>query len=370
MIVVRSSLRGIGLAALISVMMLQAGFVRADDAPPPQAQPAPAPDRRTRGRGTTAPPARRIHPHPPSNTGCRRIRPPSRRSNCPAAHRLSQPPPARSGCSTTRASRRPTSPTPPISSTAPTARRVRSPSCSMAGPVRPPPGCSSARPGRGGCRSMRDARVAVSVARAEAQCRDLARLHRSRLHRSASAPATAASSRAARTCASASSRSTATSIRRVGDPPLAGEARPADLAEICLRRKLWRHSRAEGRAQSADAAGRRRQGTDPDVAAAGFPRVYRHEPPAIRREPAELCRGGASDEGAGHARRSRRRRRLCRAANSFSTSSRARRIPRRPTASADKVAELTGIDQAVSRRLAGRFEVGEFRREFDRKRVR
>jgi carboxypeptidase C (cathepsin A) len=34
---------------------------------------------------------------------------------------------------------------------------------------------------------------------------------------------------------------------------------------------------------------------------------------------------------------------------------------------ADKVAELTGIDQAVSRRLAGRFGVAEFRREFDRR---
>lgn len=34
---------------------------------------------------------------------------------------------------------------------------------------------------------------------------------------------------------------------------------------------------------------------------------------------------------------------------------------------ADKVAALTGIDQALSRRLAGRFEVGEFRREFDRR---
>lgn len=34
---------------------------------------------------------------------------------------------------------------------------------------------------------------------------------------------------------------------------------------------------------------------------------------------------------------------------------------------ADKVAELTGLDQAVSRRLAGRFDVGEFRRELDRK---
>jgi carboxypeptidase C (cathepsin A) len=34
---------------------------------------------------------------------------------------------------------------------------------------------------------------------------------------------------------------------------------------------------------------------------------------------------------------------------------------------ADKVAQLTGIDQAVSRRLAGRFDVMEFRREFDRR---
>src|SRR4051794_11691441 len=34
---------------------------------------------------------------------------------------------------------------------------------------------------------------------------------------------------------------------------------------------------------------------------------------------------------------------------------------------ADKVSTLTGIDQAVSRRLAGRFAAVEFRREFDRK---
>jgi len=33
---------------------------------------------------------------------------------------------------------------------------------------------------------------------------------------------------------------------------------------------------------------------------------------------------------------------------------------------ADKVASLTGIDQAISRRLGGRFEVSEFRRWFDR----
>src|SRR5205807_6933140 len=34
---------------------------------------------------------------------------------------------------------------------------------------------------------------------------------------------------------------------------------------------------------------------------------------------------------------------------------------------ADKVAALTGIDQATSRRLAGRFDAVEFRREFDRR---
>ena len=34
---------------------------------------------------------------------------------------------------------------------------------------------------------------------------------------------------------------------------------------------------------------------------------------------------------------------------------------------ADKVAALTGIDQSVSRRLAGRFDIAEFRREFDRR---
>jgi len=34
---------------------------------------------------------------------------------------------------------------------------------------------------------------------------------------------------------------------------------------------------------------------------------------------------------------------------------------------ADRVAALTGIDQSTSRRLAGRFDVSEFRREFDRR---
>ena len=43
MIVLRSSLGGIGLAALVSLTMLHAGVATAEDAPPPQAQPTPAP---------------------------------------------------------------------------------------------------------------------------------------------------------------------------------------------------------------------------------------------------------------------------------------------------------------------------------------
>jgi len=42
-------------------------------------------------------------------------------------------------------------------------------------------------------------------------------------------------------------------------------------------------------------------------------------------------------------------------------------MPRPPHGLADRVAELTGIDQAGSRRLAGRFDVSEFRRELDRR---
>src|SRR5439155_14858707 len=41
--------------------------------------------------------------------------------------------------------------------------------------------------------------------------------------------------------------------------------------------------------------------------------------------------------------------------------------PEATTRLADRVAALTGIDQAVSRRLAGRFDISEFRREFDRR---
>ena len=83
-------------------------------------------------------------------------------------------------------------------------------------------------------------------------------------------------------------------------------------------------------------------------------------------EPAVDGCGGTAGERPDYPCRPGRRRTLC-----------ARRFPGRSlkgeadaeatTRLADKVAALTGIDQAVSRRLAGRFDVSEFRREFDRK---
>ena len=42
-------------------------------------------------------------------------------------------------------------------------------------------------------------------------------------------------------------------------------------------------------------------------------------------------------------------------------------MPRRPIVSPTRWPRLTGIDQAVSRRLGGRFDIAEFRREFDRR---
>ena len=84
-------------------------------------------------------------------------------------------------------------------------------------------------------------------------------------------------------------------------------------------------------------------------------------------EPADHGGGGARGQGPGHARRHGRRRAICARRFPRRPRSRARPTPRPPTRLADKVAALTGIDQAVSRRLAGRFDVVEFRREFDRR---
>ncbi len=125
-------------------------------------------------------------------------------------------------------------------------------------------------------------------------------------------------------------------VDRAGDPPLAGEARPAGLAEIRHGRELWRHSRSEGRAPAAASAWRRRQGLDPGLAAVRLPRVHGLQPPAICRAAAELCRGGARCEGGeGTGRRApiSPTSRLTRAANFWATSSRAKPTRKRPPAS-------------------------------------
>ena len=89
----------------------------------PAATPSPSPSGQKggAGRGSAAAHAARRR----SSIACRRIPPPSRRWRCPAARSTSPPPRARSGCSTTRASRRPISPIPPTSSTAPIAQAGR-----------------------------------------------------------------------------------------------------------------------------------------------------------------------------------------------------------------------------------------------------
>ena len=98
----------------------------------------------------TAAPLRRPRRRAPISTVCRRTRQPSRPSICPAGRSPLRQRRVRSACSTTRANRRPTSPTPPTSWTGPIARRVPSPLSSMADRARRRPGCNSAITGPGG----------------------------------------------------------------------------------------------------------------------------------------------------------------------------------------------------------------------------
>ena len=247
---------------------------------------------------------------PPSSIACRRIRPPSRRLSCPAARSPSPRLPARSACSTTRVSRRPTSPTLPTSSTAPRRPAVPSPFCSTAGRARHRRGCNSATPDRGGCSITGDAAVSSAspdlLPNAETwlDFTDLVFID----------PVGTGYSRFVATGDDVRKRffsvdgdvsSIALVIRRwleKHDRLLSPKVR--------RRRKLWRHSRAEDRAQSADPAGRRRARPDPGLAAARLPRLFRLQPSAICRKPADHGGGGARSQGAGDAQRSRRGRTL------------------------------------------------------------
>ena len=193
----------------------------------------------------------------------------------------------------------------------------------MAGRARRRPGCSSAMPARGGSRSAAIARVASAspelLPNAETwlDFTDLVFID----------PVGTGYSRFV-----AQGRGGAQALLlgrrrrqfdRAGDPALAGKERSAAVAEIRRRRELWRHPRAEDRAQSADPAGRRREGADPGLAVVRFPRLPGHQPDPICREPAldgrRRARSQGRRKGCGDAKRPCRRRALC-----------ARRVSRRP----------------------------------------
>ena len=123
----------------------------------------------------------------------------------------------------------------------------------------------------------------VRVARSAAQRRDLARLHRSRLHRSGRHRLQPLRRHRRGRAQAVLLGRRRRQLDRGDDPPLAGKVRPPAVAEICRRRKLWRHPRTEDRPQSAARAGRRGEGPDPGFAGARLPRIYRLQHPAICR---------------------------------------------------------------------------------------
>ena len=307
--------RHMRLAVTLLALCCAAG-ARAEDAGAPSAaaaargnNPSPSPAGQKGGAGREPPPLRRRRPN---NIACRRIPRPGRRWRCPGARSTSPPPQARSACSTTRASRRPISPIPPTSSTAPIARSRPVTFLFNGGPGRVL-GLAAVRRRRAvAAVDRRRWRGLVSDARSAAQCRDLARLHRSGLHRSRRHRLQPVR-RVRRGCAQAVPfRRRRRQLDRAGDPALAGKIRPPAVAEIRRRRELWRHSRTEDRAQPADPAGRRRARADPGFAACSTSAT----------SPARACcntctrcrawrRWRAQAQGAGDARRSRRRRALC-----------------------------------------------------------
>ncbi len=312
MIGLRSSLRRIGLVALISLMVLQNGLARAEDAPPPQPQSTPAPGPARPGPGgnraastPSSPSTAEQHKLPPDSTTKQTVELPGRTLAFTAT------------AGSIRLFDDKGEPQADIAYTSyqldGTDRAKRPVTFLFNGG----PGASSAYLQLGNAGPWRlpinaDNVTPSSAPELQPNAGHLARFHRSRLHRSGRhrlQPLRRDWRGRAQAVLLGRRRRQFT---RAGDPPLAGEERPSVLAEICHRRELWRHSRSEGRAQSADGAGRRRQGPDPDLAAAGFPRIFRHQPAAICCEPAELCCRGAPAKGGGHQGRSRRCRALCR----------------------------------------------------------
>ena len=257
------------------------------------------PRQRRRGRrpGARARAATLRIRRPPSSIACRRIRPPSRRWRFPGARSTSPPPPARSALFDDKGE--------PQADIAYTAYQLNG--ADRAHPAGDLPvqwragrvlGLAAIRRRRTvAARHQRRRGDVLRVARSVAQRRDLARLHRSRLHRSRRhrlQPLRRDRRGGAQAVLFGRRRR---QRDRAGDPPLAGEIRSPAVAEIRRRRKLWRHSRTEDRAQSADPAGRRGEGADPGLAAVRLPRIHRLQPAAICLEPSLDGGGGARGQG-------------------------------------------------------------------------
>ena len=143
--------------------------------------------------------------------------------------------------------------------------------------------------------------VALLAAGPRRQRGDLARLHRSRLHRPAGDRLQ--QDRRARRGREEKTVVGRRRCRRLErrHPPLARRQRAARLAEVHRRRELRRLSRPSPGEKSRHDPGRRRQRPDPDFAGAGFRRLYRRPERAFHaaHAPAVLRGGLSRKEGAG-----------------------------------------------------------------------
>ena len=293
--------------------------------------------------------------------------PPTRRSSFPAARCASRRPPARSRSTTAKASCRPRSPTSPIVLPDATRRRVPSPSCSMAAPARRRPICSSAR--MGPWRLPLDNIAPSSTADARAQSRDLARLHRPRVRRSGRHRLQPLHQRRATRCASSSGRSTATST--CSRPSCASGSRRTDA----------RRRRNSSPARAMAASARRSSpasSTSRASAVSGLVMVSpvidfgwrgngRHSPLGwVARLPSMAA--AAREANAPFDREALREVERYAAGDYLQDLLRGERDSAAVERMSARVAQLTGLDPALVRRLAGRVDTRTFMRERNRER--
>ena len=130
----------------------------------------------------------------------------------------------------------------------------------------------------------------IGVARTDAECRDLARLHRSGVHRPGRHRLFARAREQSRCAAQALVGRGRHRISRRGDPPLAGPVRPQCLAEIPAGRKLWRLPGAAAGPRTRRQPGNRRLRPGDDIAGA------RPRRPQFRVRTVRLCDAPALDD--------------------------------------------------------------------------